>query len=245
MAKIVNEKIVPLYKAPYPDGNEREWHGVVHALRVLIFTNIIGAMFKDAQQLSTVNVENLSYAAALHDCARENDGIDLWDAKSGQDCKAILLSAAINGSDSCPVDKQADILEQAIAQKDNPDPLSLEQKIIHDSDCIDILRCLGDVECFEAEKLWIYRELDKEMVYQFIEDAKIFIKITEDKAVKKFIESSHDPLKALHQILFHVEKLYNACPLPASYLGYSVYIFDLPGEYMLTTEIEQLIATYF
>ncbi len=186
---LVNAQVLPVYRTDYPNGGARHWHGVIHASRAFLFGHAIGALFA---KKGKAQPENLLIAAAAHDIERKSDfGEDLWDKESGARCKKILLNNGV-------IEEEVALLEKAVAEKE--EAVTLEQKIVHDADCIEINRFLKDTDDFEPSRLWMKQELD---VDRFIAESKKFIKLTEDPKIKAYVEGSSDPIACLYQILFY------------------------------------------
>ena len=236
--QLLNLHAFPLYKKPYPEGFKRIEHGVPHAAETAFFALIIGGIYMEAGKSITTSKENLILAAALHDCARKNDGEDFWDADSGQQCKDILLS---QGNVK---EEEALILQKAIAEKDNLAPETLEQKIIHDADCIGIIRCLNNLESFRIDKLWMMRELNKEQTKAFVLEARVFIQLTNTLEIKSFIEEASSPLATLFQILYysHIYQGRFSFLAPKSKVGFEV--FQYSSSIQLTSEIKNCIDVF-
>lgn len=232
----IENHVLPIYQTPYGniEGRERYWHGVMHASRTVIFAHIIGSMYKDAGHDITSTPMGMLIAAGMHDSARENDGPDLWDKDSGEMCKSLLEEQG---------DIHSELLGRAVAEKDSKTPDSLEQKIIHDADCMEIVRCLRHPGHFRRNELWVAKELDTEIVTQFISEAKLFIHLTQDKIIKDFVEKSPHPLMCLYQILLHVDQHYDQLSSLCKTISGDVYLGEGPQDYMLNPEIEENIKT--
>jgi hypothetical protein len=229
--------VIPLYQAPYPNGENRRWHGVPHACRVAIFSEIIGSIYQEAGFAESKTKGNLQIAAGLHDCARQNDGTDLWDKESGAKAKEILQDLGV-------AQEETDFFEKAVAEKDSKTPSSLEQRIIHDADCIEIKRCLHSDKDFKATELWIMKQLDTDLVNQFIAEATLWIQLTEKPEIKAFIEASENPYACFHQILNYVNRQYGKLELLSRHLVTGLSSFCGPGDYILTSEIEGHLSKY-
>ena len=107
---------------------------MAHAARTAFFAGTVGEMYFQEGIVSGSKHKNIIVTAGLHDNARENDGVDIWDEKSGQVCVNIL-------KDSLNVEeKEAALFGRSIAMKDDKNPSSLDEKLIHDADCIEIIR---------------------------------------------------------------------------------------------------------
>jgi hypothetical protein len=229
----LNEHVFPLYAAAYPDGSGRYYHGVPHAVRVVLFSICFMELYHAAGKKVKTRPGNLQIGAGLHDCARKDDGVDLWDEESGQKCTEILKKLDQE-------ENEAEFLGRCIAKKDEPTE-DIEQRNIHDADCLEILRCLEDPKEFAASKLWAMKDLDTDIVLQLINEAKGFIKLTERPEIKKFLSKTKEPYKALLQILFISRDRF---PLMALLNGQGIATLSNPSQYILTESIEDLCGKY-
>lgn len=230
----LNDFVLPLYKASYPDGSRRKYHGVVHSMRVMLFALIAAELYKFKDNVST-----LLLGAALHDAARLNDGVDLWDKESGQLAASLLQSKL--GLDS----EMAEKISQSIADKESKMPFCLEQKIIHDADCIDIIRALRRVEDFDHNRLWLFQELDSDITLPFLRDAQELIVLTEEEAIKDMIETSQDPYICLLQVIDFAYRHFQRFDFLRPYLIKALNTFAKDSSYILTPDIEKAIEKHF
>lgn len=226
---------VHLYQKPFPNGTPRVYHGVVHAARAALFTAVITEMYLAQGHSLFASAKNLPIAGFLHETGRESDfGEDLWDKESGQICEKY-------STDELKLtNEEAQALSRGIAEKDAEPAFSLEQKIIHDADCMEIFRCfLNSPEAFDQEKLWLFKDqLPRPILDLFVSEAKSLIQLTEKPEIKQFLQTSSDPLSALVQIMNFKEKHQF---LSAHTRGARDH-FCMPSEYLLTPEVETAIA---
>ncbi len=73
--------------------------------------------------------------------------------------------------------------------------------MIHDADCLEIMRCLKSIKDFDYEQLFALKDLGDETVFALIKEAEKLISLTETKEVKALLTDSEEPLKVLFQIL--------------------------------------------
>ncbi|MBA3602950.1 MAG: hypothetical protein H0W50_04775 [Parachlamydiaceae bacterium] len=137
---------------------------------------------------------------------------------------------------------QAEFLGNCIANKDDKNPKSLEQKIIHDADCLEIIRCLNSPGDFLPEELYFLKDLDEDISYQLIEEVKEFIILTETKEIKNFINSKQNPLQVLFQILNYGNKHHNKFQLIADYMVATAYDLIHSVSFSLEEEFENKIS---
>lgn len=229
--KFIHEHIQSLLPLYQKKGYEH--HGVAHATRAAYFAAVITEMYLAQGYRLATRPQNLPIAGFLHDIGRANDfGEDLWDADSGKICEEFAADKLKLPS------QEVDVLSKSISEKDREPSISLEQKIIHDADCIEIIRCLlGNPDAFECGKLWISKDqFPKPLFDLFIREARSVIVLTEQPIIKKFLQNSSDPLRSLLQIVEFAKNF--------SFLGANTYnarILCSPSDYLLTPEVERAI----
>lgn len=160
----------------------RSLHGIQHVSRVALYVPVLANLFRkyndpEALVLNEEDIQLLQIAALFHDSAREDDGEDRWDHES-----ALLLYCYLTrivGVD--PI--KAKLIAEATANKDpdvmrlgyfeitevagggqltwqfraEPNPVkNIYQKIIHDADCLDIIRVRPH---FQADYLDFFKEV--------------------------------------------------------------------------------------
>ncbi|RLV60181.1 hypothetical protein D5018_07900 [Parashewanella curva] len=161
------------------DKIARDFHGAMHATRVALWVVVllsIRKQLRDKEALAFPS-EQLPYlmkAALLHDSGRKGDGDDRpeWEAQSGENCQQHLLML---GRDS----QLAAVCKDAIINKDakNDKTKSLFAKLVHDADCLDVMRCRGS---FEFDRLDIVQDLGgtqqgTELIYQMTQQVNVVI----------------------------------------------------------------------
>ncbi len=229
---VLRTHVVPLYRASYPNGTNRIYHNVDHAMRVVLFTSSLEHLYAQAGHHVKSKSGDVQIAGGLHDCMRQNDGHDFWDAESGAKCSAVLQSVLGR------TPEQARVLELSIAEKDNKQPNSLEQKLVHDADCLEIYRCLSKPEDFKYDELWIMKDLNRDLALTYIAEARRFIALMQKPELKNFINESKDPYRVLIQMLKAVEHHF---PLLTSTVTDQISAFCEATEYLLTPEIEEIL----
>ncbi|MBI2786960.1 MAG: HD domain-containing protein [Legionella longbeachae] len=165
-----------IYSYPYPNKAKRLYHGIQHVSRVALYVPIWANLYRkhgddEAIKLTKEDIHLLQIAALFHDSARENEGTDYWDHES-----AILLYYYLTRILQLD-QKKAKLITEAIANKDFkkdqyfvieensagevrwqyevcPDEKNIYQKIIHDADCLDIIRARPH---FDAKYLDFYQ----------------------------------------------------------------------------------------
>ncbi|MDX1900986.1 MAG: SidE phosphodiesterase domain-containing protein [Gammaproteobacteria bacterium] len=157
----------------------RKHHGIQHVTRAAYYVTVLANLYKkhgdhDAKNLTDDDIKLMQIAMLFHDSAREADGEDKWDHES-----AILLYCYLTKKINVPHEK-AKLIAEAVANKD-PDSgkgyfelilnkdnevawtwshhvegKNIYQKIIHDADCLDIVRVRDH---FDARYLDFYKEI--------------------------------------------------------------------------------------
>jgi hypothetical protein len=132
----------------------------------------------------------LSIAAAAHDIAREDEGVDHWDKESGQFVYAYLRARGYSH-------EEASLYAQAIIDKDPQEDLftTEEQRIVHDADCLEIHRCLRETAEFKPERLCFTRFGTPQIPFdqaKLLDEVARFVKLTEEPQLKLEIERHSD-----------------------------------------------------
>lgn len=130
-----------LYDKPFPDGSERISHGKLHAYRTAIWVQLFANLkrlwnHQDILEVTDCDVKLLQIVALFHDAGREDDGVDRWDKESAKLCADYFIE---NGCNS----ELAYQIANNIIDKDNRYK-TIHSKLLHDADCLDIIRCRGD-----------------------------------------------------------------------------------------------------
>ena len=160
-----------------PQTIARVIHGIMHVSRVAYYIPVIANFYRkyhdpDALRCTDENLKLLQIAALFHDAAREDENVDRWDLQSAwilyhyltnvlylDKEKAILYAEAIANKDLD--EKGYWALEEQPSgevwvQKPSLYKKNLFQKLIHDADCLDIIRARDH---FDAEYLDLYRDI--------------------------------------------------------------------------------------
>jgi hypothetical protein len=164
----------------------RDFHGPVHAGRVALWCLVLAEQMQVEQKDRFL----LTVAGAAHDWARQDEGPDFWDKASAEKLKNRLLSLRYPLS-------QIEPFIHAIREKDPKGGqfTSLYQKIVHDADALEIIRCLVNEEDFKKEKLTL------PLANELIQEILLFIKLTEEKGMKQKLERSEHLLQDLVEII--------------------------------------------
>lgn len=154
----------------------RHFHGIQHASRAATYIPVFANLYRrynheEALLLTEDDLKLIQIATLFHDAGREGDGEDLWDTDS-----ALLLYFYLIGVRHTDF-RKALLAAEAVANKDANEknylelvhdvdinritwkkaygrPKNIYQKLIHDADCLDIIRARPH---FEAEYLDFYQ----------------------------------------------------------------------------------------
>ncbi len=216
---------------------EYEHHGIAHATRAAYFTAIITEMYTAQGYKLDTPPQYLPITGFLHDSGRGSDfGEDLWDADSAKNCEDFMSNQL-----NLPLE-EVEILSKSILEKDCKHAISLEQKIIHDADCIEINRCFkNNLELFDWERLWMFKDqFSKPLLELFIHEAKSLILLTEKTIIKKFLQNSSDSFQCLFQII----EFSKGFPFLKANTRKVTSEFISLSNYMLTPEMEVVISNH-
>src|SRR3990167_1923660 len=185
-----------VYCIPYPSYSRSEkvarpHHGIAHVSRAASYIPIFANFYRrhhhpDANSLMADDLHLLQIAALFHDAARLNDDKDEWDNESALMCFHYLMKIGCS-------EEVATKIAEVIANKDyepgniyhrlqkdsgpdefvwqsqiNTQPKSILQKLLHDADCLDIIRARPH---FAAEYLDLYKDIARDNHLAFEEMA--------------------------------------------------------------------------
>ncbi len=136
---------------------QRKTHGAMHASRVGLYARLFANLYREfgdveAQKLTEEDVLLLQIVAMFHDSARQNDGNDIWDNNSAELCFNYLKSIGVN-------EERAKFFSHGISYKDVAGEKNIVQKVIHDADCLDVIRMAYQ---FKIEELDFYQKIVKQ-----------------------------------------------------------------------------------
>ena len=189
----VNEHLAPA----------RDHHGAMHCVRVTLWTQLLSRAYERLGRGKVDHPILLGTAGAFHDIAREAEGIDYWDEESSEALATLLHRAKIDP-------QQAEKYIQAIKEKDpkNGQFSSDEQRVVHDADCLDIIRVVGQWN-FRRKELCFYHfdPNQKQFCDALIDEISEFISLTENFEVRRYLEhQSQDYYGDLIRVLFAMKK---------------------------------------
>ncbi|MCW8410267.1 SidE phosphodiesterase domain-containing protein [Legionella sp. PATHC035] len=173
------------YPQSYPEEGEiaRVHHGIEHVSRAAMYAIVFANLYRkhgnqEAEKLSAKDIKLIQIALLFHDAAREDENEDHWDHESavflyyyltavlGVDAtKAKLIAEATANKDPSPEKGYFELFEEEdgsvswqFSQSEDGQipPKNIFQKIIHDCDCLDIIRARNQ---YNATYLDFYKEI--------------------------------------------------------------------------------------
>jgi hypothetical protein len=163
-------------------GCARSIHGPIHAVRTALWCGLLATLYARHDDGFTPDLIPLQIAAAFHDAARGDEGIDRWEARS----EAMYARWNVRH-----------------CQRRARSFTDLERALLRDADTLEIQRVLAPGERFETERLRFPQEMPMpdQMVAQLIGEVATLIAITESRAIKRDLEQGdHLYLRLLNLI---------------------------------------------
>ncbi|MCG8532708.1 MAG: SidE phosphodiesterase domain-containing protein, partial [Desulfovibrionales bacterium] len=172
----------------------RPVHGAIHLSRTSIWIAVL-LTFRiqlgdsEAAKMTRAELAALMKAGLLHDSGREGEGTDLpeWEQASGEQCEDHLLSIGC-----CP--RLAAACREGIINKDRADrsQKNLIEKLIHDADCLEIMRVYPHFDMAELDLFQDFKGRDNihEQIYQLAGQIRSVIAQQEKKGFDVTISNS-------------------------------------------------------
>lgn len=174
-----------IYAYPYPEqiiheeNIARFHHGIQHVSRAAMYAPVFANLYRryghyQALQLTNEQLKLIQIALLFHDAAREDEEEDLWDHESAAFLYFYLtrilkisvyqakeLAEAVANKDWAPGEHYIvlhEIESEVIWSLERKKALSINiyHKLIHDSDCLDIIRAR---DAFKGKKLNFYQDI--------------------------------------------------------------------------------------
>lgn len=192
----------------------RPLHGGMHAARVTLYCALLAQLHRRAGR-NVPCLYRLQMAAAFHDAARLDEGVDRWDADS-----ATLLADFLRVR-AAPRRVVA-AWQRCLADKDSDPPCSLDQAILHDADALDIQRTQRGRRHFEPARLWLVRQdgdiaqADKDAL---IRELRLLIDLTDTHDQKLALERAPRAYLRLLQLVVSIHRACDRLPLTNALLG--------------------------
>lgn len=194
-------QIVPVRYSPFVEpvrGEVPRWtHGAMHAARTTLWGLLLSELYRCYTGEIEDNLRDLLLAMTHHDCAREDEGADLWDEQSGERFGAYLRARGDLDPRSCAY------FADAIANKEKRDTRA--RQMVQAADCLDILRVsvfLGPLRiqrgweprgAFNSDQLDLYRVISdadgKPAAAALLGEIHHFIRLTEVPEVRVWFET--------------------------------------------------------
>ncbi len=174
-------------------------HGCMHVCRAAIMIHAIADLYKKYDPSIDITDEDIAlaqYLTLFHDSARQADGVDVWDDESAENARSYLQALQFEES------KIHEAIE-ALKSKDSGAPKGIIGKLIHDADCLDIMRVYGK-NGFKNQYLQVYKDFqDKSGFLRELEELQqeiaTFMLITENPVIKVQLETDSD--NYYHEVL--------------------------------------------
>lgn len=163
-------------------------HGTMHAARVTLWTQVLAKVYEILGKEKEKNRLLLALSGAFHDVARENEGPDFWDTESSEILSLLLEKVKISKQDAAPY-------VEAIANKDPYSGVfsTTIQQIVHDADCLDIIRLSGEYGFYKNRlEFYHFDKEKKDFCDSLIHEIADFIFITENLEIKNRLEHSSE-----------------------------------------------------
>jgi hypothetical protein len=182
----------------------REIHDTLHMARTpLIALQLVNLFSKLCKRPPIKNKDHFLVGVSGHDGARDLDinraGKDPWEHDSAMMLRALFIQ---NGLDKDTIDRLVYML--LYKDPENEDFKTDEQRIMHDSDCLEITRLISKDQ-FRKKELCFYKMdfpgVTQEFKDKYIEEVISFIKRTEHPVVKKQLRNTPNIFKALYDLV--------------------------------------------
>ena len=218
-----------IYCVAYPtvqaEKIARYHHGIQHVTRAGLYVPVLANLYRkhgdpEADKLTDEDIKLLQIAALYHDSARQNEGVDEWDHESAvflysyltsvlhvEKQKAKLLAEAVANKD--PNKKGYFVIEESGPgitswrwQKEHP-AKNIYQKLIHDADCLDIIRARDN---FDATHLDFYKQFSEKNALALEEMAHL---VTEARSIIDIQGDSRNRTKTDTKLKYENENAYD------------------------------------
>lgn len=202
-AKMVDNGLVPV----------RSLHGVMHGARVSLLSLMLIEMLRKNGTGIGQPPGLVALAGGFHDTGRQDEGGDYWDKESADNMRAFMLKNKFDDS----------VIYEALAGKNSQQNPSIVKNVIHDADCLDIMRLHPLNGGFRPELLSL-KMIDQKLQ----QEVQNFISITENVQIKSMLEKSQDPIRELLSIFNYLNRA-NTYPLMAEYLTPALMALSPPS----------------
>ncbi|KTC93533.1 SidE phosphodiesterase domain-containing protein [Legionella drozanskii] len=216
------------YNGSKTQGLSRVHHGIQHVNRACMYVPVIANLYrkhgdKEALALTPELLKLIQIAVIFHDSAREGEEKDFWDLESAlfifnyftKILKVNPTTATMIAEAMANKDHGADnhYVEHRLVQSNSgitwvskgltqPREKNIYQKLIHDADCLDIIRARNH---FDATYLDFYQDIAKNNELAFEEMAKL---ISEARSIIDLQGDSRNQLNNKVKTLYECENGY-------------------------------------
>jgi hypothetical protein len=180
--KELTDSILPLYEKHEKSFDFSGIHGRLHISRSIIFAEFMARFYSSISDQSNIDFSSIRYSTAFHDSGRKDNGIDLWEKDSEDNCYKYLYESGHNA-------KYCKYTASLIGKKIGKD---INHSIVYDSDVIEIMRpCCGHGGIDNFNRLFLNFLSEKDILIEYgdgceeirnkiINDAWKIITYTED-----------------------------------------------------------------
>jgi len=199
----LEKEIFPLYEKHEMGFDKHRIHGRMHIARAIIFSEVMARYYDNRGE--SVDFDYVRRTTGLHDAGRKGNGVDLWEQESCGLLYQHLISKNIPKKEA---KQKSTIILKALADKN-----SIEFKIFQSADCLDIMRpCTGNggKAGFNPKYLTFLANTKSDVSQlrqSLIEEAWLFIEITERQKMAEFNESEGFMEKLFQIIRTHQDRL--------------------------------------
>ena len=160
----LRDDILPVYQDHEQTFDPHGTHGRMHICRALVFAEWM-CRYYAAHTTLRPDVDAVRYATAFHDSGREGNGFDRWERDSALLCREYL--------DSRMGIEKARVVGEMIVKDSDPRGWSLEKRIAHDADCLEIMRITTLLGFLKSELYFLGKPDPQEIRSAKVRDALI------------------------------------------------------------------------
>ena len=248
-------QIVPVRYSPFVEPVRKQvprWnHGAMHAARTTLWGLLLTELYRHYTGEVEEHPRDLLLAMTHHDCAREDEGADLWDRQSGDRFAAYLEARG----DVDP--RYRAYFADAIANKEKRNTMA--RQMVQAADCLDILRVSVFLRPLQVQHGWEPRgafNSDQLDLYGVISDMEgkrsaaallgeihHFIRLTEVPETRVWFETRVESfLFELLAAAAHVHERHGCYPQLHRWL--TPFLEQVPAGYP-TKMVTDLLDTYY
>lgn len=165
----LQQDILPIYAQHEDEFDYPRIHGRLHICRSIVLAEVMASLYSSFVEVDRFAIR---YAVAFHDSGREDNGVDIWEPTSADNC-FNYLKQNFGFGEVYARDVSQLIVKQAA-------PQNINQQIADDADTLEIMRLTGRVG-FKPAYLYFGQDIPElnELREQLIHEAWQLINITE------------------------------------------------------------------